>query len=90
MRGRLLTRSEAEIRDWCAGYLALLLDIPVQIDPNSKFASLGMDSALTVSFVLALEDWLKMEIDPELPFDYPTISQLAKYLSTLGLDQLPE
>jgi acyl carrier protein len=86
-----LKRSEAEIRDWCADYLATLLDVPAaRIDPEAKLARLGMDSARTVSFVLALEDWLRMEIDPELAFEYPTISQLAKFLSARGSDQKPQ
>ena len=86
-----MKRSEAEIRDWCAGYLATLLDISVdRIDPDAKLARLGMDSARTVSFILALEDWLRMEIDPELAFEYPTISQLAKYLSVRGSEQTPQ
>lgn len=86
-----MNRSEAEIRDWCTGYLATLLDISAaRIDPNAKLARLGMDSALTVSFVLALEGWLKIEIDPELAFKYPTISQLAKFLSMHGAGPLPQ
>jgi acyl carrier protein len=83
-----LKRSEAEIRDWCTDHLATLLDISAgRIDPDAKLARLGMDSARTVSFMLALEDWLGMEIDPELAFEYPTISELAKYLSARGSDQ---
>jgi acyl carrier protein len=86
-----LKRSEAEVRDWCLSCLATLLDISTaRIDPNAKFTRLGMDSALTVSFVLALEGWLKVELDPEIVFEYPTISQLAKHLSTRGSDQVPQ
>jgi acyl carrier protein len=86
-----LKRSETEVCVWCLSYLAMLLDIPAdRIDPDAKFARLGMDSALTVSFVLALETWLKTELDPEIVFEYPTISQLAKYLSARGSNQMPK
>jgi acyl carrier protein len=91
MTGVPFKRSEVEIRDWCVGYLATLLDIAATtIDPNAKFARLGMDSALTVSFILALEEWVKMEFDAEVTFDHPTISELAKYVSARSSGQMPQ
>jgi acyl carrier protein len=83
-----LKPTEAQICEWCTGYLATLLDISAaKIDPNAKMARLGMDSALMASLVMALEDWLEIEIDPEIVSDYPTIAQLARYLSSLSVDQ---
>jgi acyl carrier protein len=38
--------SETEIRDWCVKYLTRTLDLPEQtVDPDAKFARLGLDSA---------------------------------------------
>ena len=74
--------TEFEIRDWCAKYLARTLDLPDQnIDPDIKFARLGLDSANSVYLIVELEDWLGLELTPDLVFEHPTISDLARYLA---------
>lgn len=73
---------EAAIRDWCAKYLARTLGLPEeQIQPDVKFARLGLDSANSVYLIVELEEWLGLELTPELLFDHPTISDLARYLA---------
>jgi acyl carrier protein len=74
--------SETEIRDWCVQYLARTLDLPAGgIDPEAKFARLGLDSANSVYLIVELEDWLGLELTPDLVFEHPTISDLARYLA---------
>jgi len=74
--------SEAEIRDRCIQYLARTLDLPDRdIDPDATFAGLGLDSANSVYLIVELEDWLGLELTPELVFEHPTISDLARYLA---------
>jgi acyl carrier protein len=74
--------SEAAIRDWCVKYLAKTLDLPEQeVDPDTKFARLGLDSANSVYLLIELEDWLGLELIPDLLFEYPTIAELARYLA---------
>ena len=74
--------SEATIRAWCVKYLARTLDLPDQaIDPDVKLARLGLDSANSVYLIVALEDWLGLELTPDLVFEHPTISELARYLA---------
>ena len=74
--------SEAAIRDWCVGYLARTLDLPDQtIDTEMTFARMGLDSANSVFLIVELEDWLGLELTPELVFEYPTICELARHLS---------
>lgn len=74
--------SEAAIRDWCVKYLVRTLDLPTgQIQPDAKFAALGLDSANSVYLIVELEEWLGLELTPELIFDHPTISDLARYLA---------
>jgi acyl carrier protein len=74
--------SEAAIRDWCVKYLARTLDLPEeQIEPDVKFARLGLDSANSVYLTVEIEEWLGLELTPELIFDHPTISDLARYLA---------
>jgi acyl carrier protein len=70
------------IRDWCVEYLARTLGLSDhEIDPDVKFARLGLDSANSVYLIVELEDWLGLELTPELLFEHPTISDLARYLA---------
>lgn len=74
--------SEAAIRDWCVKYLAVTLELADQeIEPDVTFARLGLDSANSVYLIVELEEWLGLELTPELLFEHPTISDLAGYLA---------
>ena len=73
--------TEAEISSWCMTQLAKTIDNPaIAITPEATFAEMGLDSASSAYFIVELEDWLGLELPPELVFDYPTITQLARYL----------
>ena len=73
--------SEATIRDWCVQYLARTLDLSLaEIELDVKFARLGLDSANSVYLIVELEEWLGLELTPDLLFEHPTISDLARYL----------
>lgn len=75
-------KGEAEITAWCVAHLAKALRRPGEkIDPQIKFARLGVDSAMTVYLVLELEEWLGRELAPEVTFEYPSIAQLARHLA---------
>lgn len=74
--------TEANIRDWCVRCVANILDLPVnEISEHDKFARLGLDSASAVHLIVALEEWLDIEIAPEILSDYPTIAALARYVA---------
>jgi acyl carrier protein len=74
--------SETAIRDWCVKYLARTLDLADQeIEPDVKFTRLGLDSANSVYLIVELEEWLGLELAPDLLFEHPTISDLARYLA---------
>ena len=74
--------AESEIRDWCVQYLARTLDLPHQtIDPDVELTRLGLDSASSVYLIVELEEWLDIELTPDLILEYPTISDLARYLA---------
>jgi acyl carrier protein len=80
---RAENRGEAAIRDWCVEYLARTLDLPDHpIDPEMTFARLGLDSANSVFLIVELEDWLGLELTPDLLFEHPTIGELARHLAT--------
>ena len=74
--------SEAAIRNRCVEYLALTLGLSnEEIEPDVNFARLGLDSANSVYLLVELEEWLELELTPDLLFEHPTISDLARYLA---------
>jgi acyl carrier protein len=44
------------------------------------FARMGLDSANSVFLLVELEDWLGVELTPDLLFEHPTICELARHL----------
>jgi acyl carrier protein len=74
--------SEAAIRAWCLDYLSRTLDpLDGPVDAQAEFARLGLDSARSIHFLVALEEWLGRELTPELIFEYPTVAALARHLA---------
>ena len=79
---RVENPSEAAIRDWCVEYLARTLDLADQTtDTETTFARMGLDSANSVFLIVELEDWLGLELTPDLLFEHPTIGELARHLA---------
>jgi acyl carrier protein len=77
--------TESDIRDWCIDYLRKTVDNPsVAIGPDASFAELGLDSATSAYFIVELEEWVGVELEPELVFDYPTIADLARHIVERG------
>ena len=54
---------------------------PEQVDTTAPFDSYGLDSAAAVGMTGELEEWLEADVDPVLPYDYPTVEALARRLS---------
>jgi acyl carrier protein len=74
--------SETEIRDWCLAYLARTVDNPsIAIGPDIPFPQMGLDSATSAYFIVELEEWVGVELEPELVFDHPTVAELARHIA---------
>jgi acyl carrier protein len=83
-----MSPNQSEISEWCTRKLATILEMPVEkIEPSTKFARLGMDSIHMSELIVALEDWLTIELDPEVALNYPTIDQLSEHLAGLRAEQ---
>jgi acyl carrier protein len=79
------TSTEMEICNWCVDYLSKSLDLPrSQINLEDEIAVLGMDSAVTMLFIVELEEWLGFELPPDLALEHPSIVKLAAYLANLA------
>jgi acyl carrier protein len=69
-------------------FLAKTLDTDAgKIDPDADFDRLGLDSVMAVALILELEEWSGRELEPSLLFEYPTINELAKYITTSASEQ---
>lgn len=76
------SRTQEQIEQWFSEYLAKQLDTPVdRIDVTVPFDDFALDSATAIAMTGDLEDWLGQTVDPMLVYDYPTIADLAEYLS---------
>ncbi|MDQ0059020.1 SDR family NAD(P)-dependent oxidoreductase [Paenibacillus harenae] len=53
-----------------------------QMEIHTPFSDFGVDSVLLAELVLRIEGWLKVKLDPGLLLEYPTLSQLTRYLDT--------
>ena len=74
--------SESDIQAWCAAYLRKALKLPEHtIDVNTEFAALGLDSAESVFFVSAIEDWLGLELASDTVMEHPTLAKLARFIA---------
>jgi acyl carrier protein len=73
---------ETALRAWCVGYVADMLERAASdIDPNTRFSRIGLDSAMSVQLAVALEEHLGIQVSPDLVGDHPTISRLAAHLA---------
>jgi acyl carrier protein len=74
-------RSPADIQDWMVSYLASHLNCrPEEIDVNVPFEHFALDSASAIEMTGDLEEWLGDRVDPMLVYDYPTISDMSRFL----------
>jgi len=74
-------KSESEIREWCSAYIRDNLDIgDLAVGPDITFPEMGLDSAASAYFVVELEEWLGIELYPEITAEHPTIAQLARFI----------
>jgi acyl carrier protein len=54
---------------------------PAEVDRARRFDHLGLDSADAVRMVGEMEDFVGRPLSAALPYEYPTIQQLARHLA---------
>jgi acyl carrier protein len=73
--------SADDIKSWLANKVAAVLKIDASaIEFNTSFAKLGLDSLAAITISGDLEQWLEMEIDATILYQYSTIEELSEYL----------
>ena len=71
-----------QISDFCVVSLANVLRISQNtVAVDTKFARLGLDSAMVVYLMMELEEKLGLELSPDDFYDYPTVNDLSRYLA---------
>ncbi len=79
---------EDTITDWLVDRIAECLSVAAsEIEVDTPLASHGLSSREAVILSGDLEDWLDCRLSPTLIWEHPTITALAKYLSTLSSDK---
>jgi acyl carrier protein len=72
----------AELTRWMVEKIASMLEVASDsIDPDSEFATYGMDSAASMELLAELELRLERQLDTTMIWAYPTIRALASELA---------
>lgn len=67
-----------QIQTWLVNYLSKLLEINRdEVDVTAPFDRFGLDSATVVGMTGDLSEFLGVEVDPTLAYDYPTLEKFA-------------
>ena len=70
-----------EVSEFCISSLAALLRVPREkVETKTKFSRLGLDSAMTVYWMIELEENFGLELSPDDFHDHPTIDELSRFL----------
>ncbi|MBI4375933.1 MAG: acyl carrier protein [Elusimicrobia bacterium] len=78
-----IARKATEIEFWLIDKISRCSKgLPTTLDPKSSFSECGLDSVQTVSLMGDMEVWLGTKLSPTLPWDYPTIKELAEHLAS--------
>jgi len=74
------------LRDHVGLLVAAVMGLPEgqRLNPRADFFELGMDSLMSVLLQRALGETLGEVIDQTVIFDYPTVEELADYLTTIA------
>jgi acyl carrier protein len=51
------------------------------VDSRRSFFDYGLDSVTTVMLGARLEEWQRIEVNPELPYEVPMIARFAQELA---------
>ncbi len=79
MEKRSITISSIEVR--IASFIAESLGIKVdQVSLETDVERYGLNSAVVVSLIGELEDWLGLELSPSILYEFPTVRAVSKHL----------
>ena len=72
------------LTDYIRSYLSKLMNIPAhEIDVDSPLERYGLDSIGAAGLSGHLSEALKIELSPDMAYDYPTIASITEYVAGL-------
>ncbi|ABC34369.1 acyl carrier protein [Burkholderia thailandensis] len=70
------------IERWLIGRIAAATGCAAAaIDPDKAMEAYGLTSVIAVGLSAELEDWLGIDVDATIVWDYPTVAGLAAHLA---------
>ena len=76
---KVLTKSD--LQDWLVENIAKSTRLPKKsIGIDIPLANYGLDSLQSVIISGELEEWLNIQIEPTLFWDFPTIEKISSYI----------
>lgn len=76
--------SPDDLRRWLIERVAAYLGLPpAEIDPAVKLRTYGLDSVHALSLCVDVEEAVGVLVEPTLPWDHPTIDDIAAHLADL-------
>ncbi|MET7732926.1 acyl carrier protein [Streptomyces sp. NPDC005402] len=81
----------SEMRSWLVERVAAYLpDLDEAVDPHRQLGEYGLDSIAVVAFAADVEEQLGIAVDPTAIWDYPTVGELAEYLTGRLAERRPQ
>lgn len=82
MTSNTIDRTEESITAWLLAQIADYLKVPADtMQPTVPLAEYGMDSVFAIALCGDIEDRFGLPVEPTLAWDYPTVAQMAQFLS---------
>lgn len=82
-------KTSEEIKTWLRERIAGAIKTTADAVPtNVPFTNFGLDSILIVTLVDDMEEWLKVQLDATIFWEYPTIDSLTEWLLAEKLKRL--
>jgi acyl carrier protein len=73
---------KSEISSWLSKKISETTKTPLEkINIHSYFSDYGLDSVTAVTVTAELENWLGLQLVPNIFWEYPTVDQLADHLA---------
>jgi acyl carrier protein len=78
-----VTQSNDAIREWIKEWISKETGMnPSLVADDENFVNFGISSAQGAMFSGDISDWLGINLDPTLIWDYPTIDALVAFIDT--------
>lgn len=72
-----------EIQTWSKKFIGNVLAVPAdKVDVTADFDRLGLDSTTLMSYLMTMEEWLGIELVPDIFFTHTTIASLSDHLAS--------